>query len=286
MSETFKPSDLRPFGSTGRQVTPVGLGGEGVLRTHGRTAEAQGVILSALRAGITYFDSAHAYADSEIYLGSIYSQDPDIRGGIFQASKSASRDYQGALTDLENTLARLQIDFLDLWQIHDVRTQTDLDRISAPNGALKAFEEAKSSGRVKHIGVTGHENPDILTQAVRDWPVDAVMMPINPAEAVIGGFLDHTMPVAQKKGVAVIGMKVLGGGHYVLSKKGITADQLIRFVLSYDISTVIVGCSKPNEVHTLASAGQSYQPLSKAEQGALIKKFAPQAKQLAFYRGA
>ena len=284
MSETFKPSDLRPFGSNGRQVTPVGLGGEGVLRTHGRTAEAQAVILSALRAGITYFDSAHAYADSEIYLGSVYSQDPNIRGGIFQASKSANRDHKGALTELEHTLARLQIDFLDLWQIHDVRTQTDLERISAPNGALRAFEEAKSSGRIKHIGVTGHENPEILTQAVRDWPVDAVMMPVNPVEAVIGGFLDQTLPLAQKKGIAVIGMKVLGGGHYVLPKKGITADQLIRFALSYDTSTVIVGCSKPDEVHTLASAGLPYQPLSKTEREALIEIFAPQARQLAFYR--
>lgn len=285
MSETFKPSNLRPFGSTGQQVTQVGLGGEGILRTHGRTAEAQAVILSAQNAGITYFDSGHVYADSEVYLGSVYSQDPEIRSDVFQASKSASRDYAGAMADLTRSLDRLQTDYLDLWQIHDVRTEDDLKQISAPDGALSAFVEAKSSGRVRYIGVTGHERPEILTQALEGWPVDAVMMPVNPAEDVLGGFLDQTLPLAQKKGVAVIAMKVLGGGYYVAPDKGVSADQLIRFALSYDISTAIIGCSTPAEVRTLVASGQSRHPLTKGERDALVQKFAPNAKQLAFYRG-
>ncbi len=285
MTESNQTIPLHPFGLTGRQVTRVGLGGEGVLRTHGRTAEAQAVILAAYNAGITYFDSGHVYADSEVYLGSIYKQDPEIRNGVFQASKSASRDYQGAMTDLTNTLKRLQTDYLDLWQIHDVRTEDDLNRISASEGALKAFAEAKASGRVKHIGVTGHESPAILTQAVKMWPVDTVMMPVNPAEAVIGGFLDQTLPQAQKKGVAVIAMKVLGGGHYVAPEQGVTADHLIRFALSYDIGVAIVGCSTAAEVRTLVAAGCTKTLLSQDERTALVQKFSPNAKQLAYYRG-
>ncbi len=285
MNATLKRDDLIPFGLSGRRVTPVGLGGEGVLRTHGRTAEAQAVILTAQKAGITYYDSGRVYADSERYLGSIYRQDPAIRKNMFQASKSASRDYRGAMADLESTLKRLNTDYLDLWQIHDVRTEAELERISAPDGALNAFEEAKGSGRVKMIGVTGHENPIILTRAVNRWPVDAVMMPVNPVEAVIGGFLNHTMPAAREKGIAVIAMKVLGGGYYVAPEQGVTATTLIRFALGYDISVAIVGCSSPDEVRTLVSAGTAPSPLASTERDELIRKFTPNARKLAFYRG-
>jgi aryl-alcohol dehydrogenase-like predicted oxidoreductase len=141
---------------------PGGIGGEGVLRTHGRTAEAQAVIFAAHKTGITYYDSGHVYADSERYLGSIYGMDQAIRRNVFQASKSASRDYRGAMADLESTLKRLKTDYLDLWQIHDVRTEEDLERISAPEGALKAFKNAKASGRVKYIGVTGDSGDTLL----------------------------------------------------------------------------------------------------------------------------
>lgn len=284
MSETFSINDLKPFGSTGRWVTPVGLGGEGVLRTRGRTAEAQAVILTAHKAGITYYDSGHVYADSERYLGSIYGRDPAIRQNMFQASKSASRDYRGAMADLESTLQRLQTDYLDLWQIHDVRTERDLERISAPDGALNAFKEAKASGRVKTIGVTGHENPDILTQAVTKWPIDTVMMPVNPVEAVIGGFLDQTLPAAKEKGIAVIAMKVLGGGYYVAPEQGVTAGDLIRFAFGYEISVAIIGCSSPGEVRIMVSASTEQPPLTTTERDELIRRFAPDARQMAFYR--
>lgn len=272
------------FGSTNQQVTVVGLGGEGALRTFGRRTQAAEVIHEALERGITYFDSARVYSDSEVYYGSVWGERRDERLKIFQTSKSASRDKKGALTDLEKTLERLKTDYLDLWQIHDVRTEEEIKEIEGPGGALEAFVEARLSGRVRYIGVTGHHEPLILTQAVREWPVDSVMMPVNPVETVLGGFLTSTLTVAKEKGIAIIGMKILGGSHYLISKLGITPESLIRYALSQDITVAIVGCSTPGEVKILAEEGSTSNPMTEKEKSALLDKFKPYAERLAFYR--
>ncbi|MEW6519276.1 MAG: aldo/keto reductase [Thermodesulfobacteriota bacterium] len=272
------------FGNQQRQVTVVGLGGEGVLRTYGRESEARAVIRQAVEQGITYFDSARVYSDSELYYGSVWQEDPGLRASIFQTSKSASRTRSGALADLENSLQRLQTSYLDLWQIHDVRSEDDLLAISRPGGALEAFVEAKKSGLVRNIGVTGHHDPQVLTKAVQEWPVDAVLLPVNPVEELLGGFLTHTLPAARKKGIAVIAMKILGASHYILPRFGITAETLIRYALSFEVTVAIVGCASPAEVQTLAAAG-AMPPLSGQERDELLQIFKPYAAKLAFYRG-
>ncbi|MBU0769148.1 MAG: aldo/keto reductase [Proteobacteria bacterium] len=263
----------------------AGLGGEGVLRTHALNTQARDVILAAIDNGISYFDSARVYSDSELYYGSVWREFPEIRAGIFQTSKSASRDKEGALADLEASLSRLETDYLDLWQIHDVRTIEDIESISAPGGALEAFIEAKTSGKVRFIGVTGHHDPDVLTTAIQNWPVDSVMMPVNPVEEILGGFLTSTLPVANTKGIAVIGMKVLGASHYIHKKYGITPELLIQYALSQNISMAIVGCSTPAEVKTLSDSGQDLKPLSSREKSILLQAFKPYAPRLAYYRG-
>lgn len=275
----------RLFGREGQAVTIVGLGGEGILRTYGQEERAQSVILEALEQGIAYFDSARVYAGSEGYYGSIWPRRPEMRSKIFQASKSASRDKSGALADLDQTLSTMGIGHLDLWQIHDVRTEDDLGRIGGPKGALEAFVEAKKAGKIRFIGVTGHHDPNILSQALRDWPVDAVMMPVNPVEGAIRGFLDSTLPLAKEKGIAVIGMKVLGASQYILPELGITPEMLMRYAVSQDITVAIVGCSSPREVRTLAKAGRDYKPFSREEQESVVSRIRPYAKGLAYYRG-
>ncbi|MBU4263441.1 MAG: aldo/keto reductase [Proteobacteria bacterium] len=272
------------FGRQQRQVTLVGLGGEGVLRTYGRETEARSVIRQAVDQGITYFDSARVYSDSEVYYGSVWKEDPALRESIFQTSKSASRSRSGALADLESTLKRLHTGYLDLWQIHDVRTEEDLLAISRPGGALEAFVEAKKSGLIRNIGVTGHHDPSVLTKAVQEWPVDSVLLPVNPVEGLLGGFLTLTLPAARKKRIAVIAMKILGASHYILPKFGITPEILLRYALSFDVTVAIVGCSTPAEVQALAAAG-AMPPLSEQERGEVTKIFAPYADRMAFYRG-
>jgi aryl-alcohol dehydrogenase-like predicted oxidoreductase len=224
------------------------------------------------------------YSDSELYYGGVWKSNPELRSSIFQTSKSASRDRNGALNDLSDSLQRLGTDHLDLWQIHDVRTDEDFARISGPGGALEAFISAKENGTVKNIGVTGHHDPHILSKAVEQWPIDTVLMPVNPVEEVIGGFLTDTLVKAKEKGVAVIGMKVLGAGHYIVPGLGITAQLLIRYALSCGITLAIVGCSSPQEVRELSGAAD-LPLLSDSERKKITELFAPHARELAFYRG-
>jgi len=275
-----------PFGRTGPPVTIVGLGGEGVLRTQGREEEATTVIEEAFASGITYFESAKAYAGSEKYYGLVWPKHTEDRKNLFQTSKSAMRDKKGALSDLHATLTNTGLEYLDLWQIHDVRTNEDFEAIAGPGGALDAFVKAKKEGKVRFIGVTGHHDPAVLTRAVKEWPVDSVLMPVNPVEGILGGFLDTTIPAAEEKGIAVIGMKVLGASHYLFPDAEITPEVLIRYALSHSVTLVVVGCSSIEEVRTLADVGQDFKPMSPDDMRKVEKLFAPHARKLAFYRGA
>lgn len=279
----------KPFGNV-KKVTSVGLGGEGVLRTHGRGEEAEKVISEAVSQKISYFDCARVYADSEKYYGAVWGKNPQLRKNIFQASKSASRDRAGALKDLEETLERLQTNYLDLWQIHDVRTIEDIRIIAGPGGALEAFTEARDSGKVKAIGVTGHHDPGILTEVVSEWPVDSVMMPVNPVEGVLAktrpdAFLNSTITTAREKDIAVIAMKTLGASHYIFPDGGITAELLIRYALSWQVTVVIVGCSTPEHVRILADSGKNTEILPENQKQGLENTFEPHVRKLAYYRG-
>lgn len=290
METTQRLPDVE-LGKTGRRVTRAGLGGEGVLRTRGREAAAAEVIEAAIDSGITYYDSARAYQDSEVYHGSVWGRRPADRERIFLTSKSPQRDARGARRDLEETLKRLQVDHLDLWQIHDLREDAEIDELAAPGGALEAFVKAKQDGLVRHIGVTGHHSPRVLTRAVEAFPVDTVLMPANPVEGAIGGFLTQTLPAARAKGLGVIGMKALGGareeggaggGGYV--RAGLPAETLLRYAFSQAIDVVIVGCATPEEVQALVTASRA-PALDAAAQRALVEQIRPDAPQLAYYRG-
>ena len=279
----FIPTRL--FGKIGPAVTQVGLGGEGTLRTFERSTDALSVIKEAASQGITYFDSARAYAGSEGYYGEFWREHLSMRSGIFQTSKSAARSKDEARRDLSQTLTNMGLRHLDLWQIHDIRTREDIEKIEGPNGALEAFVEARDAGLVRFVGVTGHYDPEILLHAVKNWPVDAVLLPVNPAEAVLGGFLDEVMAAASERGQAIIGMKVLGGSHYISTEAGITPELLIRFALSKGITLAIVGCSSPREVQALAGVGREFEPLTPKEETMLVNEFRLHARRLAFYRG-
>jgi predicted aldo/keto reductase-like oxidoreductase len=253
-----------------------------VLRTWNRDREAVEVIETALDAGVTYFDSAAAYAGSQSYYGQVWRR--RSRERVFQASKSAGRTRDQAWSDLENTLEVMGLEYLDLWQIHDVRTDAEIEQIAGPGGALEAFQAARERGLVRHIGVTAHHDPDVLTEAIHRLPVDAVMLPVNPAEAALGGFLDGALPAARSKGLAVIGMKVLGGGNYVRPEAGATPEKLIRFALTQDVDVVIAGCKNAAEVRLLSELGGEEEPGQGFDGQALVDLFRPQARQLAYYR--
>ena len=198
----------RALGRTGEEVTILGLGGEGVLRTFGYERQAQAVIEAALEAGIAYFESARAYSDSEAYLGRGLK---GHRDKIFLTSKSHGRSRTEAEQHLATTLKNLATDRLDLWQVHDVRTMAEVEALGAPGGALEAFRWAKERGLTRFVGVTGHHDPQVLRRALELYDFDTVLLPVNPAEPYAQSFL----PLAREaldRGLGVVGMKVLCRG--------------------------------------------------------------------------
>jgi len=263
----------------------IGLGGEGVLRTDRREPEAIAVLEAAYGNGIRYYDTAPAYAQSERYLGQFWEQHPERKTLTFQTSKSAQRMAKNAFADLNRSLSRLGRDRIDLWQMHDIRDRNDIRMIEGAGGALNAFYQARETGTARGIGVTGHYDPSVLLHAVENWDIDSVLLPVNPVEAVIGGFLDIVIPAARKRGIGVIGMKTMGAGTYILPESGLLASTLIRFALAQDVDLVIAGCSTPDEVRLLARIGNDATLMGAEDQARLVEAVRPFAERLAYYRG-
>jgi aryl-alcohol dehydrogenase-like predicted oxidoreductase len=248
----------RPLGRTGEQVTIFGLGGEGVLRTHGRMNEAVAVIQRALDLGVNYYDSAPAYAGCLDYLGEGLA---GRRDDVFVASKTHDRSRTGSLRLLDDTLARLRTDHLDLWQLHDLRTPRDLEQIFGKGGAVEALLEAKEAGRVRYLGLTGHHDPAILQEAMRRFAFDTVLVALNAADRHRLSFIESVLPDANANGLGVIAMKVYGAGSLV-GPHGLTAKEALSYGLTLDgVSTAIVGCSSPAEVEENVNIATHFAPL-------------------------
>lgn len=246
----------RPLGRTGRDVTLFGLGGEGVLRTHGRAAEAVRVIARALDQGVNYFDTAPAYASSRDYYGAALGE---RRRDIFLASKTHERTRDGSLWLLEDSLRRLRTDYLDLWQLHDLRSDDELDEIFGPRGAMEALLQARERGQVKHLGITGHHDPEILLEAMRRFDFDTVLVALNAADVHRMPFITTVLNEAARRGMGVIGMKVCAAGALVGPGRLAMAEAM-GYVLSLPgVSNVIVGCRTPEEVDENAQVARAFQ---------------------------
>jgi predicted aldo/keto reductase-like oxidoreductase len=267
---------LRKLGRSAVQVEPVSLGGEGILRTTGRSDEAVPMIVEALRLGVRYCDTAPAYAQSQEYYGEAFrAAGPGSRGQVFLASKTHARDREGALRLLDASLHKLGTDHLDLWQLHDLREPEELDQIFGKGGAIEAVERARADGRVRMVGITGHHDPAILVEAMRRYPVDAVLCAINPADPRRQPFLTTVVAEARQRGVGVIGMKVMAAG-LLLQDRAASAQELIRYAASY-ADTVIIGCSSIAEVRANLEAGRRFTPMSEEERRALELRIAKRA---------
>ncbi len=275
---------LRPLGKTGALVEAVSLGGEGILRTTGRDREAVPMILEALRLGVRYCDTAPAYAGSQDYYGAAFREaGKEARDRVFLASKTHVRDRDGALRLLDDSLKRIGTDRLDLWQLHDLRETEDLDAIFGKGGAIEAVEKAKAEGRVRFVGITGHHDPAILVEAMRRYPVDTVLCAMNPADPRRMPFLSTVVPEAKKRGVGIIGMKIMGHGR-MLEDRAATAHELIRYAASF-ADTSIVGCSSIDEVRQNLHAARALgAPMNADERTSLEARVAPTASRYDYFK--
>jgi predicted aldo/keto reductase-like oxidoreductase len=269
----FPAIPRRPLGQTGCDVTQFALGGEGVLRTHGRMAEAVAVIHRALDHGVTYCDTAPAYAGCLDYYGAALGE---RRGQVFLASKTHERTRDGSLRLLDETLKRLRTDHLDLWQLHDLRTSGDLKMIFGRGGALEALVQARAGGRVRFLGLTGHHDPAILIEAMGRFDFDTVLIALNVADVHRLSFARSVLVDATRRGMGVIGMKVYAAGALLQGEREarpVTSAEAMSYVLSLPgVSTVIIGCSSPAEVDDNARIACSFQPFDEPTMQALEQR--------------
>lgn len=270
----------RPLGRTGCEVAQFALGGEGVLRTFGRDREAAAVIHRALDLGVNYCDTAPAYAGSIDYYGATLGE---RRAEVFLASKTHDRTRDGSLKLLDESLKRLRTDHLDLWQVHDLRTTDDLRRVFARGGALEALIQARAEGRVRFLGLTGHHDPAVLLDAMSRFDFDVVLAALNAADVHRLSFAQTVLVEAARRGMGVVGMKVYAAGSMV--RAGFSAADAMSYVLGLPgVSTVVIGCSTPEEVEENARIARSFQPFNEAERLRLEMRTRPHARLFASYK--
>jgi len=260
----------KPLGRTGVQVSAMGLGGYHLGSAETDQA-ANEIVAKALDHGVTFFDNAWEYHDglSEERMGKALKGKRD-QAFLMTKVCTHGRDKKLAMRMLEESLRRLQTDHLDLWQIHEVVYDNDPDLIFAPNGAAEALLAAKQQGKVRFVGFTGHKDPEIhLKMLAHDFPFDTVQMPLNCCDATFRSFETQVLPEANRRGMAALGMKSLGGSGELVRHGAVTAEQGLRYAMSLPVATTISGVDTLQVLEQNLRVAVNFEPLDAKSMQAL-----------------
>jgi aryl-alcohol dehydrogenase-like predicted oxidoreductase len=268
-----QPVPMRPLGKTGLNVSALGVGGFH-LGTAKDQEESTRIVSRALDAGINFFDNAWEYhnGESEVRLGHALKGKRD-QAVIMTKVCTHGRGKDVAMRMLEDSLRRLQTDHLDVWQIHEVIYFNDPAMIFAPVGAAEALLEAKKQGKVRFIGFTGHKDPAIHLEVLsHDFPFDTIQMPLNCFDATYRSFEQKVLPEANQRGLAVLGMKSLGGGGEMVSSGAITAAEGLRYAMSLPVATTISGMESIGVLEQNLEIARGFTPMSSSQMAALRER--------------
>jgi aryl-alcohol dehydrogenase-like predicted oxidoreductase len=270
----------RVLGRTGEQVSAIGLGGYHI----GLQPDEQdsiSLIRRAIDRGITFLDNCWDYhhGASERRMGQALRD--GYRQRVFLMTKIDARTNALAVQQLEESLRRLQTDYVDLLQFHEVIRLEDPDRIFAPGGAMEAVLAAQAAGKLRYIGFTGHKDPVVHLRMLEvatahGFRFDAVQLPLNVLDAQFRSFEQHVLPVLVREGIGVLGMKPLGGGAIVASRT-VTPLECLHYVLNLPTTTVIMGIDSLPILEQAVDAARTFQPLTAAHVAALRARTAEAA---------
>ncbi|KYZ78200.1 aldo/keto reductase [Anaerosporomusa subterranea] len=193
----------RTLGNSNLAISELGFGGIPILRLP--TDEAIRVLRHAYEQGITFYDTANAYQDSEEKIGKAFA---GMRDKVVIATKSMKRDATGTTEHINNSLTMMQTDYIDLFQFHQVAQDSAWEQITGPGGALEAVLKAQQAGKVRHIGVTSHSLP-MAIKLIQTKLFVTVQFPFNFIENAPSSELH---PLAEQLGLGIIGMKPFAGG--------------------------------------------------------------------------
>ena len=255
--------EKRRLGRTGLEVGCIGFGALPIQRC---TMEEAGPVLhAALDRGIDFIDTARGYSDSEEKIGRHLA---GRRSEYVLATKSFARTKDGMAKDIDISLKMLQTDVIDLYQVHNIKKRPELETVLGPGGALEALKEAQAAGKIRHIGITGHDY-DLLVEGIKTNEFSTVQAPFNAVELAA---LDSLFPLAKAMDIGRIVMKPLGGGQ-IDSKVA-----SLRFILQHDITVAIPGMDELAHIEENLKAAEPFVPLSAAEKAALDAEVAELGK--------
>lgn len=299
-ARTYGAMPTRSFGKTGFKVGILSLGGQATLEMPGTEELSEKIINRAIDLGVNYIDTAASYGkgQSQLNIGRVMKS---RRAEVWLSSKTHDVTYDGSMRLLEESLKNLQTDHLDTWQLHNVQRMDQLEKIMANNGAIKAMEKAKSEGMVRNIGITGHFEPLVLLDAIKRYPFDQILMAINAADVHYLSFKNYLLPEAQKKGIAIVGMKVATRGRMLSTwtpppiaeqperlatpKPGtITIREALSYNMSLPVSTTIIGIDNITQIEEDVRIASEFSPLSEEEMKAIEFKTLPIVRQGLYFR--
>lgn len=255
----------RTLGRTGAQVSILAFGCGSRFLMYENEDEALSVLNRAVDLGITYLDSAYSYGDgkSETRVGRFLAT---RRKEVWVATKIPDRTRDTFMRRLESSLKRLQVSQVDLCHIHSLGRAEDLEKIEAPDGALKGLLEARDQKMTRFIGMTSHTDGAVLARAIQRHDLDCVQMALNPTQN--GQFEQTALPAARKKNLGIIAMKVMGQEFLLEPNAGNTApDLLLRYSLSLPVTAAVVGMPQLGHLDRNVQVARTFQPLAEAEMG-------------------
>jgi aryl-alcohol dehydrogenase-like predicted oxidoreductase len=263
----------RPLGKTGLQTSIIGMGGYH-LGSADDEQTAKRMVDEAIDAGINFFDNCWDYhqGKSEEWMGDALK---GKRDKVILMTKVCThgRGKQLAMDMLEQSLRRLQTDHLDVWQIHEVIYYNDPDLIFEPGGAIEALTEAKQQGKARFVGFTGHKDPAIhLRMLQQNYPFDTVQMPLNCFDASFRSFEQQVLPELNRRGIAPLGMKSLGGSGEMVRKGGVTVEEGLAYAMSLPVAVTISGMDSPDVLRQNLAIARGFRPLSANAMDALRKR--------------
>jgi len=269
----------RTLGKTGEKVSLLCVGGFHLGQESVSEEEAIHIMRTAVDEGVNFFDNAWEYNQgrSEIRMGKALKD--GYRDRVLLMTKHKGRDRATAQQQLEESLRRLEVDVIDLWQFHEI-VHPDLPARIYGEGAIEYALEAREQGKIRYIGFTGHHMPAYLMEMIdRGFDWQTIQMPLNVFDHHFRSFEKEVLPAAVSKNLGVIAMKTLGGspGNIPGGSKAATVEECLRYAMSLPVSTVCSGMDSMPKLRQNLGVAKSFQPLEDQERTALLARTRPDA---------
>ena len=269
----------RVLGRTGERVSAIGLGGWHLGFKEIDERMSIRIIRDALNRGINFLDNSWDYNEgaSEMRMGKALRD--GYREKAFLMTKIDGRSKTEAARQLNESLRRFDTDRIDLVQHHEVLRYDDPHRIFDEEGANAALIEARTAGKIRFIGFTGHKDPHVHLYTLEvarqhGFTFDTVQMPLNVMDAHYRSFERLVLPELVRDNIGVLGMKSLGNG-VILKSGAATALECLRYALALPTSVVITGIESIERLDQAFLAVR--QPLDEEERKRLLARTASAA---------